>query len=82
MAPDGEIETKPEWRAAGHWFDGEWTSSSFQWGVERCPGGEIFVVESRDGWETWIRNTDIPSFEAAAEFIDGWFECQVEEAQA
>lgn len=82
MSPDGEIETKLEWRASGCWIDGEWRPNSFQWGVERCPDGKIFVVESRDKWETWIRNTDVPNFEAAVKFIECWFDGQVEEAQA
>ncbi len=80
IAASGDIETCPEWCAAGYWWDGEWKPSPFQWGVERCPCGKMFVVESRDGWNSWVRNTDTASFEDAAVFIQGWFDSQVDEA--
>lgn len=82
MSPDGKIETNPEWNSAGYWFNGEWHVAPSAWGIEACPDGKIFVVESYNGWTHWMRNTDVPSREAAVRFIERWFDGQVREAEA
>lgn len=62
-------------RSAQFIFPGTPNHKPIEWGVEYSEDG-VFVVESYDGGQSWITNTDMPTVEAAIAFIRAWFEGQ------